>query len=412
MSVSSFVFVESNTTGTGRLFARAARELGFVPLLLAVDPGRYPFAREDAVRVEQVDTSSVEAIIAHVRRRMAGDGVAGVCSSSEYFAAAAAAVAQALDRPHADAACLRRAQDKIEQYACLSRAGVSVPPFVPVRDPEAAETAVAALDPPFVIKPHRGSGSLGVRRCDTRPDALAHVRQLLAQRENERGAPIDPAALVTAYVGGAEYSVELFSGEPIGCTRKHLSPEPLFVEIGHDFPAPLTGVDRDALETTAREAARALGLMWGPVHVELRLTPDGPVIIEVNARLAGGFIPELVRVAAGQDLIRATIALAGGLPVDLRRTCHEAAAIRFARAERSGILEIDTSRAAVLPGLIETRWYRASGDRVDPQGDFRDRVGHVLAAGATAPVAAARADAALAACAWRVRQAEPTAIAR
>lgn len=34
----TLLLVESNTTGTGRLFARRARELGYEPVLAAADP--------------------------------------------------------------------------------------------------------------------------------------------------------------------------------------------------------------------------------------------------------------------------------------------------------------------------------------------------------------------------------------
>ncbi|UXX92169.1 ATP-grasp domain-containing protein [Streptomyces sp. AD2-2] len=48
---------------------------------------------------------------------------------------------------------------------------------------------------------------------------------------------------------------------------------------------------RKAVTETAEAAVRALGIVLGPAHVELRLGPEGPVLIEVNPRLAGGWIP-------------------------------------------------------------------------------------------------------------------------
>ena len=56
------------------------------------------------------------------------------------------------------------------------------------------------------------------------------------------------------------------------------------------------------------QALRALGLGWGPAHVELRLTQDGPRIVEVNPRLAGGMIPRMVEEALGIDLIEHVVA--------------------------------------------------------------------------------------------------------
>ena len=39
----ALVFVESNTSGTGALFVRVAREMGFRPVLVSANPGRYAF---------------------------------------------------------------------------------------------------------------------------------------------------------------------------------------------------------------------------------------------------------------------------------------------------------------------------------------------------------------------------------
>ena len=41
------VLVESNTSGSGRLFARTALRLGLTPVLLAADPALYGYAQQD-----------------------------------------------------------------------------------------------------------------------------------------------------------------------------------------------------------------------------------------------------------------------------------------------------------------------------------------------------------------------------
>ena len=67
----------------------------------------------------------------------------------------------------------------------------------------------------------------------------------------------------------------------------------------------------------ATAAHEALGLGFGPAHTEIRLGPQGPVVIEVNPRLAGGQIPTLVRLATGIDLVGATVdaVIGEGVPV-------------------------------------------------------------------------------------------------
>jgi len=79
--------VESNTTGSGRLFCAAAGRLGLRPVLLARDPGRYPYVAADRIDSRVVDTGDPAAVRAACASL--GGTVAGVTSSSEYYVAIA-----------------------------------------------------------------------------------------------------------------------------------------------------------------------------------------------------------------------------------------------------------------------------------------------------------------------------------
>lgn len=396
------VLLESNTTGTGRLFARAAASLGYEPVLLCADPGRYPYAAEDGLRVEVLDTTDEDAVLATAR---ALDPV-GITSSSEYFIAPAAAVATALRLPGANAEAIRNCRDKAVQRRTLAAAGVPVPAFRAAETVEEAVAAAVDLGVPVVLKPVSGSGSIGVRLCSTAEEVAAHAAGLLAQAVNERGIPVPGRLLVEELAVGPEYSAEAFGGRVVGIVHKHLSPPPAFLEVGHDFPAPLPDdEDAAAVHAVTEAALEALGLCFGPTHVELRLTSDGPVLIEVNPRLAGGNIPELVRHASGVDLVTETIRLVtGGRPhLDATRDYHSA--IRFLLAPTAGTLEAveGAERAAEVDGVVDVRVTRSPGDAVTRAGDFRDRIGHVLTCATTADEAQAAAEAALACFEVRVK---------
>jgi argininosuccinate lyase len=384
--VSTVVLLESNTTGTGRLFARAAAHLGHEPVLLCADPSRYPYAGEDGLRTEVLDTSDVDAVLAACRGF--GD-VVGVTSSSEYFIAAAAAVAAALGLPGPDADAIIRCRDKETQRELLASTHVPVPRFAAASTVDDALKVADDIGFPVVVKPVAGSGSVGVRLCHDGDQVREHAAALLADTVNERGIPVPARLLVEALAIGPEFSAEVFSGRVVGVVRKHLGPPPTFVEVGHDFP-----VDADDVAATARDAVEALGLRFGPAHVELRRTDDGPVVIEVNPRLAGGNIPELVRHACGVDLVTEAVrAVTGGLPrLDHTRRLHSA--IRFLLPPRSGTLGrvLGADEAAAVEGVVDVRVHASSGAAVALRGDFRDRIGHVLACAATAEAAQQAAD--------------------
>jgi len=61
----------------------------------------------------------------------------------------------------------------------------------------------------------------------------------------------------------------------------------------------------------ASTAIEALGVSIGCLHSEIKLTPDGPRVIELNGRIGGG-VPEMLLDATGVDLMQIALRLALG----------------------------------------------------------------------------------------------------
>ncbi|HTW11533.1 MAG TPA: hypothetical protein VME01_02220, partial [Solirubrobacteraceae bacterium] len=67
----------------------------------------------------------------------------------------------------------------------------------------------------------------------------------------------------------------------------------------------------------AGAAARALGVTGACLHTEIKLTDDGPVVIEVNGRPGGG-MSEMLERASGFSILGTALRLAVGEPVGLQ----------------------------------------------------------------------------------------------
>jgi biotin carboxylase len=391
----SLIFISSNTSGTGRLFLEKAARMGLDPVLVCDDPERFAFLRGMHVRVVIADLSDESAVLEAVRRIARRSRVAGVLSSSEYYQVLAARAARALELPGPDPEAVRLCRDKAEQRRRLERASVGQPGFAEARTPGEAAEAAIALGGLAVVKPVDGTGSVGVVLAHGPAEAAA-AHRLLVQGVNERGLAVEQRVLIEQYLAGPEYSIELFHGRVIGVTEKRVGPEPYFVEVGHTFPAPLSERGRGRLERVAVEAAQALGLRFGALHVEAKLDGDRAAIVEVNPRLAGGFIPTIVELT-GMDLIGAVIAAAASAPPPTPVARFGAAAIRFILPPRDGVLAriagLNAARKAA--GVVEAMAYTRPGQPVARHGDFRDRIGHVIAVGGDADQASAAAATAL-----------------
>ncbi|MEU7041025.1 ATP-grasp domain-containing protein [Streptomyces varsoviensis] len=392
-----FAFLESNTTGTGRQFCAAAAARGLRPVLLARDPARYPYAAEDRIETLVLDTGDADAVREACERLAAGAGLAGVASSSEYFVAPAARVAAKLGLPAADGDAVARCRRKDAQRDLLAAAGVPSPAYRSVGEAAEAVGAAREIGYPVVLKPVSGSGSVGVRLCRDADETRRWAEELLSRTGDERGTPVPRRLLVEAAVEGPEFSVETFDTDVVTVVGKHLGPEPHFVETGHDVPAAVPEDVRAALADTAVRALTALGLGWGAAHTELRWSASGPVVIEVNPRLAGGMIPAAVKAATGMDLVDAVIARASAGPLPGTGPAAGHAAVRFLMAPGAGRVTAvgGLDEAAAGPGIILAHATTAAGRTVAITHSFLDRLGCAVAVGRDAEEAAHRARAAV-----------------
>ncbi|TDV43159.1 ATP-grasp domain-containing protein [Actinophytocola oryzae] len=391
------IFVESNTTGTGMLALTTAARLGFEPVLLTGDPGRYRGLADTGAEVVPCDTNDFSALAGAV-----SGPVAGVTTTSEFYLLAAARLAERLGLPGNPPAAIWRCRDKARLRERLAEAGIGQPRFAAVTD---AGADVAAIGLPCVVKPVDESGSQNVLLCRSWPQVRAQLGRILAARVNARDQPAAGVALVEEYLDAPEYSVEMFSSAGVatcvGITAKEVTGDPYFVESGHLYPAPLDAGTSARIVDTVRSALAAVGVREGPTHTEVKLAGDRVAVVEINVRLAGGMIPALVRIVDGIDLIEQLVRSAAGLPVDLtaRSGQDSRAGIRFVMADRSGTVTavsgVDTART--LPGVRDVLVSAVPGARVAPARDAYGRLGHVIACGPTPEAVGETLDHALAA---------------
>jgi hypothetical protein len=130
----------------------------------------------------------------------------------------------------------------------------------------------------------------------------------------ERFIP-DPAISPTGPGTAPFVSVELVMSDGavsvLGVTGKPPLAPP-FRETGHIFPADLSADLEERLIDAAVRGARSLGVETGVLHVEVKCTDDGPVIIEVNGCMGGGAIRGLILRSLHIDEIQVTMRLALG----------------------------------------------------------------------------------------------------
>ncbi len=291
-----------------------------------------------------------------------------------------AAVANALGLPGIPFAVAERATDKIKMRRCLKEAGVPVPDFRAVWSFEEAEKAMAELPFPIVVKPCDNMGARGVKKI-TKPEDLK-----TAFREAKE-ASVSGNIILEEYMDGPELSIDalVHNGqiEITGVADRIIEKPPYFVEMGHTMPSARPQFELDEAIDVFKSALRALGVTIGAGKGDIRLTSEGPKIVEVASRLSGGWMSAYTYpLSSGVNLYRAAIEIIlGGKPSFLKPKKDWVSAERALIAEPGKILSIKgVDEAKKIKGVAEVILLKEPGDMVSEMKSNMGKVGYVITA--------------------------------
>lgn len=341
--------------------------------------------------------AAVEAIVA-LHRRTPLDAVLAVDEQGVEIAAAAAA---RLGFRHNPSEAVALTKDKGRLRDRLATTSLPQPAYrLVVRDADVA-SAATEVGYPCVVKPISRSASQGVIRVDdaTQADAAGvRIRAIV-------GDSPEPL-LVEEFVSGAEVAVEgLLTGGQLKVLAVFDKPDPLdgpfFEETIYLTPSRQPPSVLAAIEATAARAAAALGLLEGPVHIELRIDAKGVVtILELAARSIGGLCARALRFGAGISLEEVIVRHALGRGLDGLAREPDASGVMMLPIRSAGVLEGVSGQEAALAieGVVGIEISIASGRPVIPLPEGDRYLGFIFARGPTADMvedALRRAEAAL-----------------
>ena len=365
-------------------FIAAADELG-VDLLIATD-GTFGISSGRICGVVTVDCANPEEAAAALVEAAASTPVDAVVGVDDGGVVAAAIAARALGLPHNPTEAVAATRDKREMRSLLAAAGVPQPRYREAFDAgEVLESAVE-IGFPVVLKPASLSASRGVIRADGADEvreAAARIDAILT--EAGAGWPI----LVEEYLPGNEVAVEaLATPRGLEVLAVFDKPDPLegpfFEETIYVTPSRHSAETVEAIHTVAAGAIAALGLIHGPAHAEVRLTPDGPRILEVAARSIGGLCGRSLRFGMlHQSLEVLLLRAALGLPRRGMGREPLASGVMMLPIPAAGILRAVRGKEAIaeVPLITSLEITIPVGKRVRPLPEGDRYLGFLFASG-------------------------------
>jgi biotin carboxylase len=325
------------------------------------------------------------------------DAVVGVDEGS---VVTAATVAERLGTPRRNPVLsVRATRDKRLLRARLAGTGLRQPRCAELdvsAGDEALDAAIRVTGLPCVIKPVDLAASRGVIRADDRAGARVAAQRVEALMREICGEGPVPPLLVESYVDGVEVALEglVHEGllEVIAVFDK---PDPLvgpfFEETIYVTPSRLDDATQRAVIDAVRAAVLALGLRHGPVHAEVRMDGDVPVVIEVAARSIGGLCSQVIRLscadAPGEVRSLETVVLreACGLPLGAMHMVDNACGAFMLPIPSAGILRriLGVEQAESVAGITGVAISIPVGERVRPLPEGDRYLGFIFGRGDT-----------------------------
>ncbi|GJL77915.1 MAG: glycolate oxidase [Nitrospinaceae bacterium] len=294
-----------------------------------------------------------------------------------------AAVADALNLPGIPFEVAERATDKIKMRQCLREHKVPVPKFIPIWSLEEAQRAIKEMPLPLVIKPCDNMGARGVRK-------ILQIEDLIPAFREAKEASISGKLLIEEFMEGPELSLDalVFEGriEVTGIADRHIERSPYFVEVGHTLPSSLPQDQQGKAMDVFRQAVRAIGINLGAAKGDIKMTPDGPKVVEMAARLSGGWMSAYTfPLSSGVNLIKGAIQVAlGETPGDLTPKTALVSAERALIPSPGKILSIKgVEEARKIKGVREIILMKEAGDWAEEVKSNLGKTGYVITSAKT-----------------------------
>jgi biotin carboxylase len=246
-------------------------------------------------------------------------------------------------------------------------------------------------------------GSRGVQRLARVADFKAAFA--LAQRHSPTSR-----VMVEDYLAGPQVSTESvvcngichtpgFSDRNYELLDVHA---PFFIENGGDLPSHLPQAIQNKVKAVVARAAAALGVRNGTVKGDIVVHKGQPYVIELAARLSGGFFcTREIPLNTGVDFIGCAIRVALGENVsasEMEPKRQQPVIQRYAFPKPGRVVDVRGADAAKkLPGVQDVIVTARPGDVIPPAGDKRPSAAMVLATGSSRNEALAAARAGLSA---------------
>ena len=245
-------------------------------------------------------------LVAFLSQRMKIDRVVAL---EEFDVVTAALIREHLSLPGLSASEAKVYRDKLLMAVRSQNAGINVPNFVPLINPDDIRHYLDTVPSPWVIKPRSDVSAIGIKKVDQAEQVWQTIEEM-NKRENLRERA--SYYVLARFIPGEVFHVDsLVNGGKVTFSGVNQYGRPP-MQVAHHGGAYISRTvlhgspDQKTLIDTNKKLVKALGLQHGATHAEfIKSTDDGKFyFLEIAARVGGAYIADVLEAASGINLWR------------------------------------------------------------------------------------------------------------
>ncbi|WHY85500.1 ATP-grasp domain-containing protein [Neobacillus novalis] len=382
----TIVFIGTNKSGSSREAIKAAEQLGYFTVVFTNNEKQLQQRAEytdvhEMIFIDTNDQSKMKEEISNLLTR--GLDIKTIVSFIDSYVHIASVLCDEFCQSYTSAKAIKIMEDKEETRVYLQNQPYT-PKFLVIKPGESVslEKMSSQIDFPVMVKSPKSTGSKDVVLAADQEQLEKHIRRFQERNPEE-------SIIVEEYIDGNQYLVEalVYNNKihMIGVIEQEITKGKRFIITGYGVLAKVPYYIKAGIEAVLNSIVSEFSIKNGALHLELRHTKNGWKLIEINPRISGGAMNQMLHAAFGFSLVEETLQLYLGEQPSVKPRYKHYVFTQYLIVSKKGELEKVTgkNRASKSPGVVEVYVKPKKGTKLIPPLSMGHRYAYVIAKGAS-----------------------------
>jgi len=380
----TIVFIETNKSGSSREAIKAAEKLNFFTVLLTK---KTKFINErtifpDVHQMIFTDINDYDNIITTIEKlNKSGKNIKGIFSFIDPYVYMAARLSEKFCSNIVSTKAIHHMENKILTRNVLKDLPISLnySIYKPTESLSSFFKKNNKINFPLIVKSPKSTGSKDVLLVKNKDQLILSIQSLLKKLPNEE-------ILLEEYIDGPQYLVEILVQDGkvhiIAVIQQEITLFERFIVTGYSLLGRVEKRLYNSLFNAINSVIQAFNMKNGACHLELRRIDNVWKLIEINPRISGGAMNDIIEIGHGINLVQETIRLMLGNKPSLVKKHYKYVYAHYLTVKSTGKLIRVTgkNRSSKYPGVEKVFIKPKKGTTLKPPTSMGHRCGYVLAA--------------------------------